>query len=68
MSSAKAVEVATLEELRRVAQRLLGLRVRLDDDAVGARRDGGAGERRHELAAAGGMRRVDDHRQVGLAP
>ncbi len=34
----------------------------LDDDAVGARGNGGARQRQHELAAAGRVRRVDDHR------
>ena len=43
-----------------------GSRVHLDDDPVGARRDRGARERQHEVAPAGRVRRVDDHRQVRL--
>ena len=43
-----------------------GARVHLDDDPVGA--DGGSGprQRQHEIAPAGGVGRVDDHRQVRL--
>ena len=43
------------------------MRVDVDHDAVGAGRDGGAGERHDQVAAAGGVRRVDDHRQVATA-
>src|SRR3954465_12382292 len=59
-------EVGRLERLRAVAQRDLGVLVDLDDDAVGADRRGGSAEPLHEAAVAGGVARVDDHRQVGV--
>ena len=45
-------------------ERLLRVRVDVDDDAVGADRDRRPGQRHDEVAAAAGVRRVDDHRQV----
>ena len=38
--------------------------MRLDDQAVGAGGDGGAGQRRNEFARAGGVAGIDDDRQV----
>jgi hypothetical protein len=38
--------------------------VHLDDDPVGARGGGGQRQRPDEVAPAGGVARVDDHRQV----
>src|SRR3954451_21327407 len=58
-------EVGRLERLRAVAQRDLGVLVDLDDDAVGADRRGGSAERLDEAAVAGGVARVDDHREGG---
>ena len=45
-------EVARVERLRAVAQRLVGILVDLDDDAVGADRGGRAGERLDEPPVA----------------
>src|SRR3954451_17727768 len=59
-------EVRRLERLRAVAQRDLGVLVDLDDDAVRADRGGGARQRLDEAPVAGGVARVDDHRQVGV--
>ena len=67
ISSAKA-ELGGADELGRVAQRLLGTGMGLDDDAVGAGRDARAGERGDQLAPPGRVAGVDDHGQVGLAP
>src|SRR3989442_1496897 len=52
--------------LRSVAERFLGPRMHLDDDPVRAGGDSGARQRQHELAATGGMQRIDDHREVRL--
>ena len=62
----EALEVARVERLRAVAQRALGVVVDLDDHAVGAGRDGGRAQRRDQLAVAGGVAGVDDHRQMGV--
>ena len=43
-----------------------GCGMRLDDDPVGADRDGRARERQHEVAPPRRVRGVDDHRQVRL--
>ncbi len=59
-------ELRRRDLLRGVAERLLGARVRLDDDPVGTDRDGCPGERQDEVAPAGGVRGIDDHRQVRL--
>ena len=50
--------------LRAVGERLVGSRVHLDHDPVGARRDAGHRQRRHERALARRVRRIGDHRQV----
>ena len=57
-------EAVGAQRLRPVADRLVGLGVHLDDDAVGA--DGGRGQRQRldEVAPAGGVAGVDDDRQV----
>ena len=52
------------QRLRPVAERELRIGVHLDDHAVGAGRDGRQRERQHQVEAAGGVARVDDHRQV----
>ena len=57
-------EVVRAQRLRPVADRLLGLRVDLDDDPVRAGRRRGERERLDEVAPAGRVARVDDHRQV----
>ena len=57
-------QVVVDQRLRAVAQRLLGVRVDVDDDAVRADRDGRPGQRHDQVAPAAGVRRVDDHRQV----
>ena len=56
-------------------ERLLGVRARpwrvgmdLDDEPVGPRRGTGDGHRPDQRPMAGGMGRVDDHRQVGPLP
>ena len=67
ISSAKRANSPDPDLLRPVAERVLGLRVHLDHDAVGARGHRCARERQHEIAAPGGVRRVDEHRQMGLA-
>ncbi len=60
---------ATIEEwlmaAEYIAQRALRVRVNVDDDAVGANRDRGAGQRQDQVPATARMRRVHDHRQVG---
>ena len=56
-ASAKEAEL-----LRRVADRVLGRRVDLDDDPVGADRRGGERQRLDQRAAPGRVRRVDDDR------
>ncbi len=57
-------QVGFHQRLRAVAQRRLRVRVDVDDDAVGADRDGGPRQRHDQVAAAAGMRRVHDHGQV----
>ena len=57
-------ELVRHELLGAVADRRLRVRVYLDDDAVGAGRGRGQRQRQHEVAPAGGVARVDDHRQV----
>ena len=59
-------ELAGRDLLRPVGERLLGLRMRLDDDPVRADRGCGRRERQHEVAPPRRVRRVDDHRQVRL--
>ena len=59
------LEPLEVELLLGVRERLVGPRVDLDHDAVGAHRDAADRERLDEPALAGGVRRVDDHRQVG---
>src|SRR5919202_364285 len=61
-------EVAGAQLLRPVADRLLGHRVDLDDDAVGAGRGGGQAERLDEGAPPRRVAGVDDHRQGGEVP
>ncbi len=51
------------ELLRAVADRLLGTRMDLDDHPVGADRRRRERQRQHQLAPAGGVARIDDHRQ-----
>ena len=60
----EAGEVARVERLRPVAERVLGVLVDLDDDAVGADGRGGARERLDQAPVARGVARVDDDRQV----
>jgi tetratricopeptide (TPR) repeat protein len=50
--------------LRPVAQRAFRMRVHVHDDAVGANRDRGPGQRHHQVPAAAGMRGVHDDWQV----
>src|SRR3954447_2546989 len=57
-------EPGRLERLRAVAERGLGVLVDLDDDPVRADGGGRARQRLDEAAVAGGVARVDDHRQV----
>jgi thiamine biosynthesis protein ThiI len=57
-------QVGLDQRLRAVAQRRLRVRVDVHDDAVGADRDRGPGQRQDQVPAAAGMRRVHDHRQV----
>src|SRR5919112_2583587 len=52
------------ERLLRVAQGLLGLVVRLDDQTVRLRRHARLAERYDQVAPPGRVARVDDHRQV----
>src|SRR6266540_1100676 len=59
-------ELTRRDLLRPVGKRLLGARVHLDDDPVGARCGRRPRKRQHELPPAGGMGGVDDHRQVRL--
>ena len=61
----EGAQVGVDERLRTVAERGLGVRVHVDDDAVGTDGDGGARERHHQLAASAGVRGVDDDGQVG---
>ena len=61
-------EALGAQRLRTVADGLLGVGMDLDDDAVGPDRGGGEAERLDEVAPPRGMARVDDDRQVGLAP
>src|ERR671910_2465830 len=58
-------EVVRVERLRTVADCLLGARVDLDDDAVGAGRGRRERQRLHQRALAGRVARVDHDRQVG---
>ena len=57
-------ELVGEQRLRAVADRLLGARVHLDDDPVGARRGRGQRQRQHQVAPPGRVARVDDDRQV----
>src|SRR5581483_889872 len=52
------------EGLSAVADRLFGARVDLDDEAVGADRDTGAGKGRDQGPLAGRMAGIEDHREV----
>ena len=61
-------ELVDAQLLRAVADRLVGLGVHLDDDAVGARRGGGQRQRLDERAAAGGVAGVDDRSAGASAP
>ena len=63
-AAASAAQVAVDQRLRAVAQRLLRVRVDVDDDPVGADRDRRPGQRHDQVAPAAGVRRVDDDRQV----
>ena len=58
-------ELGDRDRLLAVGQRLVRARVDLDHDPVGARRDAGQRHRLDQPALAGGVRRIDDHRQVG---
>ena len=51
-----------------VGEGIVGVRVDLHDQPVGARGNRGQGERRDQRPAAGALRRVDDHGQVGELP
>ena len=53
------------DRLRAVAERRLGLGMNLDDEAVGAGSSSRQRQRHDPVAAPGGVRGVDDHRQVG---
>ena len=57
-------EAVGVQLLGAVADRVVGVGVDLHDQAVGARRGGGHGHRLDQVAAAGGVAGVDDHRQV----
>ena len=48
-----------------VADRLVGVRMDLDDDPVGSGGGGGERHRLHQVTAAGGVAGVDEHRQMG---
>ncbi len=56
------------ERLRPVGPGGAGVGVRLHEQPVGAGRDRGQGERRHQGAGAGGVRRVDQHRRARDGP
>src|SRR5262249_8185832 len=60
----QAIELRRQQRLRAVAERVVGIVVHLDDEAVGAGRDGGARHRRHLVAASRSMARIADHGQV----
>ncbi len=59
-----ARELIGVDGLRAVGERLLGLVVHFDQDAVGADGDGGAGHGQHLVALAGAVARVDEDGQV----
>ena len=61
----KLADVAADERLGAVAERGLRVGVDINDDPVSADRDRRPGQREHEFAAAAGVRRVHDDRQVG---
>src|SRR5207248_10311902 len=54
--------------LRPVRERLLGARMRLDDDSVGPDRGRRAREWENELALPGRVRRIADHAQMRALP
>src|SRR6267143_3220631 len=60
----QVVERLEVERLRTVRQRLVGRRVHLDDEAVRARGDRRQRHGADQRPPAGGLRRIDDHRQV----
>ena len=57
-------ELHRVERLCAVAHRLFRMRMHFDDQSVGADRDARAGERRDQAALAGGVARIENHRQV----
>src|SRR4051794_5343019 len=57
-------ELVGHELLRAVADRAVGIRVRLDDDPVGARGGCGQGQGEHEIAPPGRVARIHHHGQV----
>ena len=59
-------ELLGRELLWPVAESLVGLRVHLDEHSVRAHRGRSPGQRWHQLAPPGGVRRIDDYRQVRL--
>ena len=60
-------ELVGIDGLRAVGERLFGLVVDFDQDAVGAGGDGGAGHGQHAVAAAGAVAGVDEDGQVAEA-
>ena len=62
----QAVELRGIERLRAVAQRVRGIVVHLDHQAVRAGGDGRARERLHHPGDARRVRGIDDHRQMRL--
>src|ERR1035441_2916679 len=59
-----AREICQREGLRSVPDCLLGTRMDFHDQAVGADGHGGARKRRNQAALAGGVARVENHRQM----
>src|ERR1022692_4958943 len=59
-----AREIGQCEGLRSVADGLLRTRMDFHDQAVGADGHGGARKRRNQAALAGGVARVENHRQM----
>src|SRR5216683_99189 len=58
-------ELAGLERLRAVGERVVGIVVDFDEEAISAGGNRGAGHWRHFVAAAGAVRRIGNHGQVG---
>ncbi len=57
-------ERSWIERLRSVGERVVGIVMHFDEQAVGSSGDRSAGHRRNFVAASGAMRRIGPHRQV----